>query len=271
MVPIALTIAGSDSGGGAGLQADLKTFCCHCVHGASVVTCVTAQNTLTVTEVLPLPVAMVTAQLEAVLSDLAVGAVKTGMLLNHEIIAMVAEYAQWGRLPQLVVDPVMVSRSGAQLIDDQAIATLREKLLPQALVLTPNRYEAELLTGIALTDREAMAAAARQLHQWGPRWVVVKGGGMPGALRGTDVVFDGQTVTYLEAAAVDTPHTHGTGCTLAAAIAAHLARGYDPLGAIRAAKTYLGEALNHALAIGGGSGPVGHFYSLLYDQTGIPH
>lgn len=269
MVPIALTIAGSDSGGGAGLQADLKTFCCQCVHGASVVTCVTAQNTLTVTDVFPLPVAMVVAQLDAVLSDLAVGAVKTGMLLNREIITMVAQYAQWGRLPQLVVDPVMVSRSGSQLIDDRAIAVLREKLLPQALILTPNRYEAELLTGIALTDREAMEAAARTLHQWGPRWVLIKGGGMTGSLRGTDLVFDGQTVTYLEAEAVETPHTHGTGCTLAAAIAAHLARGYDPPGAIRAAKDYLMGALQHSLAIGGGTGPVNHFHRLIYDQAGI--
>lgn len=262
--PVALTIAGSDSGGGAGIQADLRTFAFHRVHGASVLTCVTAQNTVGVMRVDALSPAAVVAQMEAVTSDIAVKAVKTGMLLNQDIIQVVSDLV--ARLPPtvpLVVDPVMVSRTGAQLIDDAAVATLTERLIPQAHLVTPNRYEAELLSGLTLTTLAAMEAAARQIHQLGPQAVLVKGGGMADDLKGTDVWFDGQTLEVLTTETVHTPNTHGTGCTLSAAIAANLALGQDPLSAVQAAKQYVTNALHHSLSIGKGQGPVGHFYPLL--------
>ncbi|NJN30093.1 MAG: bifunctional hydroxymethylpyrimidine kinase/phosphomethylpyrimidine kinase [Synechococcales cyanobacterium RM1_1_8] len=260
-IPTALTIAGSDSGGGAGIQADLRSFAFHCVHGASAVTCVTAQNTLGVTRVDALSPDSVSAQIEAVVSDLAVGASKTGMLLNASIIEAVV--AQVDRLGQLVVDPVMVSRAGAQLIDDAAIAILKTQLIPRALILTPNRYEAELLSGQAIVDLGTMKTAALEIAKLGPRFVLVKGGGMTGALRGVDVWWNGQGFEVLGTEQVETIHTHGTGCTLSAAIAANLALGKSPLAATVAAKDYVTQALKHGLAIGQGQGPVGHFYPLL--------
>src|SRR6476646_9210816 len=183
-VPVALTIAGSDSGGGAGIQADLRTFAFHQVHGTSALTCITAQNTLGVNRVDALPPAAVVAQIAAVVQDIGVQAVKTGMLLNQEIIAAVAEQVQLLSLKNLVVDPVMVSRTGAQLIDDSAIATLRDALIPQAAIVTPNRYEAQLLSGLTLNSLEDMQAAAQQIYQLGAKAVLVKGGGMVGELRG---------------------------------------------------------------------------------------
>lgn len=262
--PVALTIAGSDSGGGAGIQADLRTFAFHRVHGTSVLTCVTAQNTLGVTRVDALPPESVMAQMEAVTSDIAVMAIKTGMLLNQSIIQSVSELVSQlpDRIP-VVVDPVMVSRAGAQLIDDAAVATLTERLIPQATIVTPNRYEAELLTGLTLSSLSDMEAAARKIYQLGPKAVLVKGGGMADDLKGTDVWFDGQTLDILTTEIVHTPNTHGTGCTLSAAIAANLALGQDPLTATKAAKQYVTHALHHALDIGQGQGPVGHFYPLL--------
>lgn len=259
-----MTIAGSDSGGGAGIQADLRTFAFHLIHGTSALTCVTAQNTVGVMRVDALPPDAVVAQIEAVTSDIAVQAVKTGMLLNQEIIQAVA-LALKG-LPDttpVVVDPVMVSRTGAQLIDDDAIATLTRHLIPQARILTPNRYEAQLLSGLKIATLADMEAAARQIHQLGPQAVLVKGGGMADALRSTDVWFDGSEMTVLEAEVVETKHTHGTGCTLSAAIAANLALGKAPLTAVKDAKNYVTNALKHALAIGKGQGPVGHFFPLI--------
>ncbi|QQE64031.1 bifunctional hydroxymethylpyrimidine kinase/phosphomethylpyrimidine kinase [Leptolyngbya sp. BL0902] len=262
--PVALTIAGSDSGGGAGIQADLRTFAFHRVHGTSVLTCVTAQNTVGVTRVDALSPEAVVAQMEAVTSDITVNAIKTGMLLNDGIIHAVSDLI--GQLPHpipTVVDPVMVSRAGAQLIDDAAVATLTERLIPQATILTPNRYEAELLTGLTLATLADMEAAARQIYQLGPQAVLVKGGGMADDLKGTDVWFDGQTLEVLTTEIVHTPNTHGTGCTLSAAIAANLALGKPALDAVRAAKQYVTQALHHSLTIGQGQGPVGHFYPLL--------
>lgn len=263
-IATALTIAGSDSGGGAGIQADLKTFAFHCVHGTSALTCVTAQNTQGVARVDALSPEAVTAQIEAVTRDIGVGAAKTGMLLNAGIMEAVAIAVRAERITQLVVDPVMVSRTGAQLIDDRAIATLREKLLPLALVTTPNRYEAQILSGMEIATLADMEAAARQIFALGPKSVLVKGGGMSGELQGVDVWFDGYAMVRLKpSATVETRHTHGTGCTLAAAIAANLALGKDVSTAIERAKDYVTAALGHALAIGSGSGPVGHFYPLL--------
>lgn len=261
--PVALTIAGSDSGGGAGIQADLRTFSFHQVHGTSALTCVTAQNTLGVNRVDALPVESVIAQIQVVVSDIGVQALKTGMLLNQEIIVAVAAQVQELNLPNLVVDPVMVSRAGAQLIDDGAIATLRESLVPLALILTPNRYEAQILSGLEIRSLDEMRIAAQQIYQLGPKAVLVKGGGMAGNLRGVDIWFDGSRFETLHVATVDTPNTHGTGCTLSAAIAANLALGQEPLAAVKAAKTYVTTALKFAYNLGQGQGPVGHFFPLL--------
>lgn len=262
-IPVALTIAGSDSGGGAGVQADLRTFAFHKVHGTSALTCITAQNTLGVTRVDALPPEAVAAQMEAVVSDIGVQAAKTGMLLNSEIIATVADRVKALNLGNLVVDPVMVSRTGAQLISDDAIATLRTALIPQAMILTPNRYEAQMLSGMEIQTLEAMQTAAQRIYELGAKAVLVKGGGMTGDLRGVDVWFDGDRQEVLQTATVDTTHTHGTGCTLSAAIAANLALGQDPFTATQGAKSYVTTALKYALAIGKGQGPVGHFFPLL--------
>ncbi len=260
-VPVALTIAGSDSGGGAGIQADLKTFAFHRVHGTSALTCITAQNTLGVTRVDALPPESVTAQVRAVIDDIGVQAVKTGMLLNAEIIEAVADLA--ADLPNLVVDPVMVSRTGAQLIDDGAVEVMRWRLIPQAMILTPNRYEAQLLTGIEITDLDSMKRAAQVCHGFGARAVLVKGGGFDGALKGSDVWYDGTTLQVLATRRIDTKNTHGTGCTLGAAIVANLALGYAPFVAVAQAKDYVTQALGYGLDMGQGPGPVGHFFELL--------
>ncbi|GAB4350731.1 MAG: bifunctional hydroxymethylpyrimidine kinase/phosphomethylpyrimidine kinase [Cyanophyceae cyanobacterium] len=263
MVPIALTVAGSDSGGGAGIQADLRTFAMHCVHGASALTCVTAQNTCGVSRVDALPPEAIAAQIDAVLGDMAVAAAKTGMVLNGAIARAVAERLDHWQLSALVVDPVMVSRTGAKLLDEDAITAVREALLPLALVATPNRYEAEILAGMPVQSLEDMQTAAGRILALGPRAVLVKGGGMGGDLRGVDVWCDGDTLRILKTHTVETIHTHGTGCTLSAAITANLAKGMGPLDAAIAAKDYVTGALNCALAIGQGQGPVGHFFPLL--------
>ncbi|WP_017661763.1 bifunctional hydroxymethylpyrimidine kinase/phosphomethylpyrimidine kinase [Baaleninema simplex] len=261
-VPVALTIAGSDSGGGAGIQADLRTFAFHCVHGTSALTCVTAQNTLGVNRVDALPAESVLAQIDAIVKDIGVDAAKTGMLLNADIMSAVAEAIARSGINRLVVDPVMVSRTGAQLIDDRAIATLIDLVVPQASILTPNRYEAQILAQQEVNNLDDMKTAAERIHRLDCAAVLVKGGGMAGELRGVDVWFDGEQLEIVKTETVDTPHTHGTGCTLSAAIAANLALGKPPLTAVRDAKTYLTHALHHALAIGGGQGPVGHFFPL---------
>jgi hydroxymethylpyrimidine/phosphomethylpyrimidine kinase len=260
---VALTIAGSDSGGGAGIQADLRTFAFHQVHGTSALTCITAQNTIGVMRVDALPPEAVAAQIEAVVQDIGVQSVKTGMLLNQEIIATVADRAIQFALPNLVIDPVMVSRTGAQLIDDVAVSTLRDRLIPLATVLTPNRYEAQMLSDLELDSLEAMKAAAEKIRSLGAKAVLVKGGGMQGDLRGVDVWFDGDRLEILRTETVNTTDTHGTGCTLAAAIAANLAQGKDVFTAVQAAKCYVTRALHHSLRIGQGQGPVGHFFPLL--------
>jgi len=261
--PVALTIAGSDSGGGAGIQADLRTFAFQRVHGTSALTCVTAQNTLGVNRVDALPPEAVAAQIEAVVQDIGVQGIKTGMLLNAEIVREVARQVERWALQPLVVDPVMVSRTGAKLLAEEAIQAIRERLIPLAQVLTPNRYEAQILAEMELQSLADMETAARRIHALGCKAVLVKGGGMPGELQGVDVWFDGERLEILKGERIPTRHTHGTGCTLSAAIAAQLAWGKDPLAATLAAKAYVTEALRHPLAIGAGQGPVGHFYPLL--------
>jgi hydroxymethylpyrimidine/phosphomethylpyrimidine kinase len=261
--PVALTVAGSDSGGGAGIQADLRTFAFHQVHGTSALTCITAQNTCGVTRVDALPPEAVIAQMTAVIEDIGVQSAKLGMLLNTGIMTAVADAIAQSTVPAWVIDPVMVSRTGAQLIDDTAIATLRTQLVPQATVLTPNRYEAQILGDREIHTLADMEIAAQKIFDLGPQAVLVKGGGMTGKLRGVDVWYDGHEPITLTTETVDTQDTHGTGCTLSAAIAANLALGKDPFTATRAAKEYVTQALKYSLRIGQGQGPVGHFFPLL--------
>ncbi|MEN9521557.1 MAG: hypothetical protein RLZZ381_4145, partial [Cyanobacteriota bacterium] len=217
MTKVALTIAGSDSSGGAGIQADLKTFAMHCVHGASVVTCVTAQNTVGVTQVEQMSIPMITAQIDAVGSDLEVNAVKTGMLLNSAIITTIAQQLKRQNWQQLVVDPVMVSRTGVKLIDDLAIASLQELLIPQALIITPNRYEAEILSGLTINNLDELKQAAIAIYQISKTVVLAKGGALSGNEQGVDVWYDGREVKTLFNRTVATKNTNGTGCTLSAA------------------------------------------------------
>ncbi|MBW4668882.1 MAG: bifunctional hydroxymethylpyrimidine kinase/phosphomethylpyrimidine kinase [Cyanomargarita calcarea GSE-NOS-MK-12-04C] len=269
-VPVALTIAGSDSGGGAGIQADLRTFAFHCVHGTSAITCITAQNTLGVMRVDAMPPEAVVAQMQAVVEDIGVQAAKTGMLLNQEIISAVAQQIEVLQINNLVVDPVMVARTGAQLIDDAAVKTLGDRLIPKATIVTPNRYEAQILTGLKINSLDEMRAAAQMIHRnFGVKAVLVKGGGMEGSARGVDIYFDGQSLETLTIKQVDTKNTHGTGCTMSAAIAANLAMGNDLKTAVQQAKVYVTTALTYALSIGKGQGPVGHFYPLLKNSPSL--
>ncbi|MDZ7959664.1 MAG: bifunctional hydroxymethylpyrimidine kinase/phosphomethylpyrimidine kinase [Aulosira sp. DedQUE10] len=262
--PVALTIAGSDSGGGAGIQTDLRTFAFHCVHGTSAITCITAQNTLGVRRVDAIPTEAVVAQIQAVVEDIGVQAAKTGMLLNQEIILAVAQQVEAWKIANLVVDPVMVSRTGAQLIDDDAVQTLCHALIPQAAIVTPNRYEAQIMSGLLINSLEDMQTAAQIIHRnLGAKAVLVKGGAMEGNLRGVDIWFDGQNLKTITTKLVETKNTHGTGCTLSAAIAANLAQNKDLLTAVQQAKNYVTTALTHSLDIGKGQGPVGHFFPLL--------
>ncbi|MCU0242741.1 MAG: bifunctional hydroxymethylpyrimidine kinase/phosphomethylpyrimidine kinase, partial [Vicinamibacteria bacterium] len=218
---VVLSIAGSDSGGGAGIQADLKTFAAHHLHGATVITAVTAQNSVAVTDVVTLPVRNIVAQIEAVASDMTIAAVKTGMLATSEIVVAVAATIARLRLPNLVVDPVMVAKSGDRLLDSASERAYLDQLLPLATIVTPNLPEIETFLARPVRTQDEMRMAARDLVQRGARAVLVKGGHLKGDA--VDVFFDGQSLVELCADRIDTPHTHGTGCTLSAAIAARLA------------------------------------------------
>ncbi len=257
-IPRALTIAGSDSGGGAGIQADLKTFAALGVYGASAITALTAQNTVAVTRVEEASPGMVTAQIDAVLDDLGADAIKTGMLGSAAIVEAVAAALARRAPARLVVDPVMVSKSGAPLLRDDAVEVLLRRLLPLALVVTPNLPEAARLTGRPVGSMDERRAAARMIAAAGPRLVVVKGGHAAGD-EVIDLVFDGREFEEVRGPRIDTRSTHGTGCTFSAAITAHLALGLEPKAAIRAARAYLTEALKAARPIGRGTGPVEHF------------
>ncbi len=269
--PTAMTIAGSDSGGGAGIQADLRTFAFHQVHGTCALTCVTAQNTLGVSRVDALTPDAVVAQIDAIVTDISVQGIKTGMLLNADIIAAVAAQVQRLNLHPLVVDPVMVSRTGSQLLADDAIAALKTELIPLADILTPNRYEAQILSGLEIQSLADMQQAATKIQVLGPLAVLVKGGGMPGQLQGTDVWKEATRQETLTAGPIPTHHTHGTGCTLSAALTAQLALGTSPWVAVQKAKAYVSQALHYPLVIGQGQGPVSHFYPLLTSDEEIDH
>jgi hydroxymethylpyrimidine/phosphomethylpyrimidine kinase len=259
-VKVALTIAGSDSGGGAGIQADLKTFAAHGLHGACAITAVTAQNSVRVTDYVALEPRMVVAQIEAVTSDMTVAAAKTGMLANRGIIEAVARVASEWSVPFLVVDPVMVAKGGDRLLDRQAEQAYVERLFPLATVLTPNLSETEALLTRPVRTLEDMKAAARELHRRGVRAVVVKGGHLPGDA--IDIFFDGTRLEELTAPRIATANTHGTGCTYASAIASRLALGEELLDAVRGAKAYLTEAIRRSYSVGHGHGPVDHLHPL---------
>jgi hydroxymethylpyrimidine/phosphomethylpyrimidine kinase len=260
--PSALTIAGSDSGGGAGVQADLKAFAAHGVHGTSALTAVTAQNTHEVRGVVELDPSFVRLQIETVLADFSIGAVKTGMLATADIVSEVAALADAGALPLLVVDPVLVSSSGHQLMETAGVDAYLERLLPRALVATPNLREAAVLTGRSvekLTSLEARVAAAEQVRSGGAQWVVVKGGHL--ASSADDVVAGPDGIRILAGERVDTPNDHGTGCSLSAAVAAQLARGASVPEALNAAKSFVTRALTGGATwrLGAGHGPLDPF------------
>ncbi len=254
----ALTIAGSDSGAGAGIQADLKTFAALGVSGASAITAITAQNTVGVTQVLALPPGLVGAQIDAVIEDIGAHALKTGMLANAAIIDAVAKKIRQHRLKNIVVDPVMVATSGDLLIKKNAVAALRSRLLPLAAVVTPNIPEAEALTGTQLHSSQDIEKAARLIVAMGARAVVIKGGHLKGPA--VDLFYDGKKMRALGAARIRTKNTHGTGCTFSAAIAAYLARGENLESAVRAAKKYITAAIRTGFAVGAGHSPVHHFH-----------
>ncbi|TVY00278.1 bifunctional hydroxymethylpyrimidine kinase/phosphomethylpyrimidine kinase [Paenibacillus cremeus] len=258
MVFKALTIAGSDSGGGAGIQADLKTFQMLEVFGMSAITAVTAQNTLGVHGIYDIPLEGIERQIDAVFTDLGVDAAKTGMLSQPQVIELVAERIRAHGLKKLVIDPVMVAKGGASLLAASAQDALRTKLLPLAAVVTPNIPEAEVITGRAITSLEEMKLAARTIvKEFGAAAAVVKGGHSSG--EPTDVLYDGEQFHLLSAQRYETRHTHGTGCTFSAAITAELAKGKPLLEAVHTAKRFITLAIQHELGIGGGHGPTNHW------------
>lgn len=254
----ALTIAGSDSGGGAGIQADLKTFAALGVYGTSVITAVTAQNTVGVTQILELTPEIVAAQIDAVIEDIGTDALKTGMLANAALIEVVAAKVQEHGLKNLVVDPVMVAKSGDLLLREDAIEALRSKLLPLATVVTPNLPEAERLTDIQCSRAQEIKEAARKIVAMGAKSVVIKGGHRKGPA--TDIFYDGKKFRQLTSPRIQTPNTHGTGCTFSAAIASGLAKGASLEGAVAEAKRYITQAIRKGFTVGSGHSPVHHFY-----------
>ncbi|WP_176709996.1 bifunctional hydroxymethylpyrimidine kinase/phosphomethylpyrimidine kinase [Streptomyces sp. Wb2n-11] len=263
ILPCVLTVAGSDSGGGAGIQADLKTMLALGVHGMSVLTAVTAQNSLGVQGVWDLPVEAVRAQYRSVVDDIGVQAVKTGMLSSAELVGTVAELLAGTEAP-VVVDPVGVSKHGDPLLAASALESVRTKLLPTATVATPNLDEVAQLTGVRVESEAGLRRAAGALLEFGPRWVLVKGGHLPGDA--VDLLTDGAEEHWLRAPRHDNRHTHGTGCTLASAIASGLAKGLDVPQAVAAAKEYVTEAIAAGFALGAGIGPVDHGWRLRNSQ-----
>jgi len=257
--PTALTIAGSDSGGGAGIQADLKTFLACRVHGMSAITAVTVQNSLGVSGFYELPPNAVAEQIESVVTDIGVGAAKTGMLASAAIMDAVADTVRRLEVTPFVVDPVAASQHGDPLLRPDAIAALRDVIIPLATLITPNLGEIKLLTGVDVRTRADMDDAAKALHALGPRWVLVKGGHLPGG-DAVDVLYDGTEFRELAAPRHATEHTHGSGDTLAAAITAGLARGLDVPAAVEVGKRFISGAVAGSFPLGHGLGPVGHFW-----------
>jgi hydroxymethylpyrimidine/phosphomethylpyrimidine kinase len=260
-LPVVLTIAGSDSGGGAGIQADLKTFAALGVHGTSAITAVTAQNTLGVSDYVELPLPIIRAQIDDVVSDLRPVATKTGMLSSAEIIELVATAAIEHGLRDLVVDPVMVAKGGHRLLRDDAVGALRERLIPLAAVITPNLPEAEVLLGREIRSRAEVERGARDLLSLGCGAVVLKGGHAEEPETADDALFDGRELVWLSSPRVQTRNTHGSGCAFSAAITAHLAKGLSVLEAAGEAKRFITGAIRDALEVGEGHGPVNPMWS----------
>jgi len=261
-IPVACTIAGSDSGGGAGIQADIKAMQANGVFAASVVTAITAQNTRGVTDALGLPTDLIAAQIDAVYDDLDVAATKTGMLSSTDIIGVVARKVRDRGIYPLVVDPVMISKSGFALLREDAVQALVEELLPLATVCTPNAHEAGRLVGGEILNEADAREAAKKIGSMGPAAVVVKGGHLDEESEAVDVFWDGSDFHVFRSERIDSKHTHGTGCTFAASIAAFLAQGHALNDAVDRAKTYVTRAIRAGLPIGGGHGPTDHFYFL---------
>jgi hydroxymethylpyrimidine/phosphomethylpyrimidine kinase len=260
--PRALTIAGSDSGGGAGIQADLKTFSALGVYGMTAITAVTVQDTKGVSDVETLSAHIVGAQIRAVANDIGVDAAKTGMLASADIVEAVADAVAETRITRLVVDPVIMSKHGQPLLAEDAVGVLRERILPLAAIVTPNLPEAARLAGFPVQTRDDMRLAGEAILALGPRAVLVKGGHLDGAATAADLFASEGFEEWIEAERIDTPHTHGTGCTLSAAIAAHLARGLELLDAVREAKAFVTEAVRHSMALGEGIGPVDQLWPM---------
>ncbi len=255
-----LTIAGSDCSGGAGVQADLKTMSAHRCFAMSVITAITAQNTQAVNDVLDIPPAMIEAQIDAIFTDIRVDAVKIGMVsVSDSIRAIAGKLTQYAP-PFVVVDPVMVSKSGYDLLRPEASSALKELLLPLATIVTPNVPEAEKLAEMAIHSEEDMKESARRIHALGAKQVLIKGGHSDG--QPTDWLFDGQQFIAFPGQRVDTPNTHGTGCTLSSAIASNLALGHSVEQSVALAKQYIQTAIEHSIPLGHGHGPVNHFYEL---------
>ena len=257
--PTAMTIAGSDSGGGAGIQADLKTFSALGVFGTSTITAITAQNTIGVTAVHEVPTAVIAAQIDAVMTDIGADAVKTGMLSSSAIVAAVSEAVRRHRITNLVVDPVMVAKSGDRLLREEAIAVMCDELIPLAKVVTPNIPEAEDLTGQSIKTDAEVRRAAEAIVGMGATSVVIKGGHRDGPP--TDILYDGERFLEFTTERVPSTNTHGTGCTFASAVAAGLARGLDTPEAVQQAKEYVTAAIRSAYPIGQGHGPLHHFHA----------
>jgi hydroxymethylpyrimidine/phosphomethylpyrimidine kinase len=253
--PRVLTVAGSDSGGGAGIQADLKTMLALGVHGMSVIAAVTAQNSLGVQGHWELPPEAVLAQLDSVLSDIGAQTIKTGMLASAALVETVASVLAEVNVP-VVVDPVGVSKHGDSLLALDAVGAVRSALLPVATIVTPNLWEVEQLTGVTVREESRLLEAAAAVKELGPRWVLIKGGHLPGDP--VDLLYDGEREYRFPGRRLDNAHTHGTGCTLASAIASYLALGRDMVGAVRAAKEYVTGAIEGGFALGAGIGPVDH-------------
>lgn len=260
----ALTIAGSDSGGGAGIQADLKTFSAHRVFGMSVITAVTAQNTQEVRSVQNIDIPIIKDQIEAVFDDIPVDAVKIGMLSSPEIVEVITAALRSYQPKHIVLDPVMVSKGGHQLLKKAAMKALKEQMVPLASVLTPNIPEAEVLTNCMIHTEEDMQNACIKLHELGTKAVLLKAGHFSGDPN--DLLYDGTTFHWIKGERIITKNTHGTGCTLSSAIAANLAQGFSLLEAVQKAKKYITTAIAHSLELGSGHGPTHHFYDL-YQHT----
>ena len=259
---IALTIAGSDSGGGAGIQADLKTFSALGVYGMSVLTSITAQNTIGVQGVHDLPPDFVGLQIDSVMQDIGADAVKTGMLSNAQIIKIVSKKIKEYQVRNLVIDPVMITKGGDRLLREDAVKELKEDLIPLAIVVTPNFSEAEVLSGLRIQNIEDVKEAAREIYKLGAKNVLVKGGHLLSSEEAIDLLYNGQTFSEFKAERIDTKNTHGTGCTLSSAIAAELAKGKEVEEAIKIAKRYITLAIKNSLTIGHGHGPLNHLVRL---------